>query len=76
MVSGVIYGAVGGHIVDGPTGPARVIKPGLVSLAHRAGAFICPTYVSYEDAWVFNSWDKFMVPKPFSGVYLKFSELI
>ena len=76
MVSCVIEGGIGGHIVDGPTGPARIVKPGLVSLAQRASASICPSYVSYEDAWVFNSWDRFMVPKPFSRVYLKFSELI
>jgi len=76
MVAGVMKNKLGGHIVDGPTGPPRVIKPGLIALAQQAGASICPTYVSYEDAWVFNSWDRFMVPKPFSGVLLRFAEMI
>jgi len=65
-----------GHIVDGPTGPPRVIKPGLISLAHLAGAAICPAFVFYERPWVFNSWDRFMVPKPFSRVVLRFGSLI
>jgi len=76
MAAGVVSQKVGGHIVDGPTGPPRVVKPGLIALAQRAGASICPAYVSYENPWIFRSWDRFMVPKPFTGVRLVFSELI
>jgi lysophospholipid acyltransferase (LPLAT)-like uncharacterized protein len=65
-----------GHIVDGPTGPARVIKPGLISLAQHSGAAICPTFVLYERSWIFNSWDRFMVPKPFSKAIIRFGSLI
>ena len=67
---------LGGHIVDGPTGPPRVIKPGLISLAQHADAAICPTFVHYERAWTFNSWDRFMVPKPFSTAVIRFGQLI
>lgn len=76
MIEGIASLQVGGHIVDGPTGPPGIVKPGLVSLAQKSGAAICPTCVSYEDPWVFNSWDRFMVPKPFSGVLLRFAEMI
>ncbi len=62
------------HIVDGPTGPANVIKPGLLSLAKEAGSSIVPVYVSYEKPMMFNSWDRFMVPKPFSRVLLRFDD--
>ena len=72
MVQGVIERRIGGHIVDGPTGPPCVIKPGLISLARSADAVICPGIVSYENAWIMNSWDHFMVPKPFSGVLFRF----
>jgi lysophospholipid acyltransferase (LPLAT)-like uncharacterized protein len=65
-----------GHIIDGPRGPARVIKPGLISLASHSGAAICPTYVFYERPWIFNSWDRFMVPKPFSRVIIRFDSLV
>lgn len=72
MIDALVQDRVGGHIVDGPLGPPRVIKPGLISLAQRARAAICPAYVSYDNPWIFNSWDRFMVPKPFSRVLLRF----
>lgn len=72
MIDSLMQYRVGGHIVDGPLGPPRVIKPGLISLAQRTGAAICPAYVSYENPWIFNSWDRFMAPKPFSRVLLRF----
>lgn len=72
MVNGVNENRIGGHIVDGPTGPPRIIKPGLLALAMNAEAFISPGIVSYENAWIFNSWDHFMVPKPFSRVLFRF----
>jgi len=76
MVQGVNENKIGGHIVDGPTGPPRVIKPGLISLAQSANAVICPTLASYEKAWIANSWDRFMVPKPFSRVLIRFGSII
>ncbi|MBN2254096.1 MAG: lysophospholipid acyltransferase family protein [Deltaproteobacteria bacterium] len=65
-----------GHIVDGPNGPPMVIKPGLISLAQHSSAAICPTFVFYERAWTFNSWDRFLVPKPFSSAVIRFGQLI
>jgi hypothetical protein len=72
MIDALIQDRVGGHIVDGPLGPPRVVKPGLITLAQRTGAAICPAYVSYEKPFKFNSWDRFMAPKPFSRVLLRF----
>ena len=37
---------------------------------------IVPFYVSADRAWYFNSWDRFMLPKPFSRVRLRFDEMI
>lgn len=75
MIREVLKQSIGGHIVDGPKGPPRVIKPGLISLAQQSGAAICPGFVSYENAWIFNSWDRFMVPKPFSRVLFRTGSL-
>ena len=72
MIDALMQDRIGGHIVDGPLGPPRVVKPGLISLAQRTGAAICPAYVSYENPVVFNSWDHFMTPRPFSRVLLRF----
>jgi lysophospholipid acyltransferase (LPLAT)-like uncharacterized protein len=64
------------HIVDGPRGPLGVVKPGLLVIAQASGMPIVPAITSAEKKWVFNSWDRFMVPKPFSRVIIRFSDEI
>ena len=72
MAQNVKKNRIGAHIVDGPTGPARIVKPGLTALARSANAVICPAVVSYQSAWTANSWDRFLVPKPFTRVLIRF----
>ncbi len=64
------------HIIDGPRGPSGEVKAGLIRLANATDAVIVPFYVSADKAWYFNSWDKFMLPKPFSRVSLHFGDMI
>ncbi|MDO9514742.1 MAG: lysophospholipid acyltransferase family protein [Syntrophales bacterium] len=64
------------HILDGPTGPMGVIKPGVIRLASASGAVIVPLYTSADKAWYFNSWDRFMVPKPFARVTIRYGDPI
>jgi hypothetical protein len=64
------------HIVDGPTGPKGVVKPGLTAMAQVTGAPIFPVIISAEKAWVMRSWDRFLVPKPFSTVTIQWGEPI
>jgi len=71
MIEGVKTHRLGGHIVDGPQGPPRVVKAGLITLAQRTGAAIFPIYITYENPHVFGSWDRFMVPKPFSRTLVR-----
>jgi lysophospholipid acyltransferase (LPLAT)-like uncharacterized protein len=61
-----------GHIVDGPRGPAGEVKAGVIRMAQAAGAVIVPFYVSADRCWLASSWDRFLVPKPFSKVTLRF----
>ncbi|NOY68956.1 MAG: lysophospholipid acyltransferase family protein [Deltaproteobacteria bacterium] len=61
-----------GHIVDGPKGPFGVVKPGLLRIAQVSGLPIVPTITSAQKKWCLNSWDRFMVPKPFSRVIIRF----
>ena len=63
-----------GHVVDGPKGPSGVVKPGLLSIAQFAGIPIVPIIISAQKKWVFKSWDRFMIPKPFSRVIIRFGE--
>lgn len=76
MITGVEKYRMGAHIVDGPQGPERIIKPGLVALASQTGAAISPGYISYENPFIFNSWDRFMIPKPFSRVLIRAGDFI
>ncbi len=69
------YG-LAGHILDGPRGPAGQVKPGIITLAQTTGAILVPVFIKAEKAWYLNSWDKFMVPKPFSLVSINFGEII
>jgi lysophospholipid acyltransferase (LPLAT)-like uncharacterized protein len=64
------------HIVDGPKGPAGIIKAGAVSLARAAGAVVVPIYTAADRAWYFKSWDRFMLPKPFAKVYLRYGDML
>lgn len=53
---------------DGPRGPARVYAPGALIAAQRAGAPVVPVTVAVQSAWRLRSWDRFMIPKPFTRV--------
>lgn len=57
----------GGTAVDGPRGPRhRVNREGIVLLAQRTGLPILPLVCHAERKWVFGSWDRMELPKPFS----------
>jgi len=72
MVERLKLTRLAGHVVDGPRGPAGRVKTGLIRLAQAADAVIAPFTVSADRAWVLNSWDRFMIPKPFARVRLRF----
>ena len=57
---------------DGPRGPAGVLKEGLVYVAARTGLRIVPMASSASRSWVFRSWDRFRVPKPFAHVHVRY----
>jgi hypothetical protein len=64
------------HAVDGPQGPRGVIKGGLISMAQISGVPILPVSISTNRAWILKSWDRFLIPKPFSTVVVRFDEFI
>ncbi len=66
----------GAHIMDGPQGPIGKVKAGAIKMAHAGDALLVPFYVVAENAWYFNSWDRFMLPKPFSKVTIIYGEEI
>ena len=66
-------GRVAAFTIDGPRGPVYVAKPGPVLLARNTGVPIRCFYVGVKDAWVLNSWDRFIIPKPFTRAHIRWS---
>lgn len=58
-------GGVMGMTPDGPRGPRMRAKRGPVQLAKLAGASLVPITWSISNRFVFESWDKFILPLPF-----------
>ncbi len=52
--------------VDGPRGPIHKVKPGTIFLAKKTGVPIVPVHYTCNRSIQFNSWDKYMLPLPFS----------
>ncbi len=59
-------------LCDGPRGPARVAKAGVVALARAAGVAIQPVGLSARPCLRFGSWDTTLLPLPFARVVVVF----
>ncbi len=55
---------------DGPRGPRRRLEKGLVYLAAKSGMPIVLVGVGHDRPWRLNSWDRFVIPKPFTTALL------
>jgi len=64
------YGA--GITLDGPKGPYHEPKPGILTLAYKTGAAVVPLRMFPEDCWRFKSWDRYILPKPFSRFTIQY----
>jgi len=62
--------------LDGPRGPRHKVKPGPVGLGRSSGVPLTTFHVGVDKAWVLSSWDRMMIPKPFSRVLIRFGKLI
>jgi lysophospholipid acyltransferase (LPLAT)-like uncharacterized protein len=62
--------------IDGPRGPRYRVKPGPVALARSSGVPLTMFHMAVDRAWVLNTWDRLIIPKPFSRVLMRFGKLI
>lgn len=64
MISALKNGEDCAMMVDGPKGPPKVVKDGVIKLAKMAGVPVVPLYAySNNISWVtFPSWDKMKMP--------------
>lgn len=76
MIDRIRRHGFGVQLLDGPRGPAGVVKAGAIAIAQAAEAALVPAHVVCDRAWHMRSWDRFMVPKPFARVTVTFHPLI
>ncbi len=59
---------------DGPTGPRAEFKAGAVLIAQMSGRPMLPIAYRASRAWRFRTWDRFVLPVPFSRVVVAVGE--
>ena len=62
--------------IDGPKGPRYVAKPGPVVLSRATGAPMVAFHIALDRAWVLNTWDRCLIPKPFGRALMRVSRAI
>ncbi|MDD5358850.1 MAG: lysophospholipid acyltransferase family protein [Sulfurovaceae bacterium] len=60
---------------DGPKGPRFTISDGTIALAQKSNLEIFMINFQAHNYWQLKSWDKFVIPKPFSKVTI-YSQII
>lgn len=58
---------------DGPRGPRHRVKGGALVAARLTGRPILPMVAAANRCWNLGSWDRFLVPKPFSRVRIVYA---
>lgn len=61
---------------DGPRGPCYKLGPGVVFLAQTTGTRILPLHAKFSRCVRLKSWDRFIIPLPFSTISIKVGEPI
>lgn len=57
---------------DGPRGPRRVLKDGVLLAAQRGAAPVVAVHAGARRAWRLRSWDRLLVPQPFTKVRIAY----
>jgi lysophospholipid acyltransferase (LPLAT)-like uncharacterized protein len=76
MIRQVKDGERAGFLADGPQGPPRIAKMGALIVARDAQVPLIAILWGADRCWVLNSWDRFLVPKPFARVAILHTEPI
>lgn len=59
---------------DGPRGPSKSVAPGIVHVAAHTGLPILPCGMAITRERCLDTWDRFVVPRPFSKAWIHFGE--
>lgn len=72
MIRAVKEGWDFGITPDGPRGPRQQLKPGVIALARKTGAWIVPVCVAADHTVTLKTWDAMVLPLPFSQVTVRY----
>jgi hypothetical protein len=61
---------------DGPKGPRHVVADGIVVMAQKAKVKVVLVEIKPSAYWQLNSWDKFVIPKPFGVIRYYISDML
>jgi len=61
---------------DGPKGPKHQVSDGIVMMAKKADVEIVLVEIKASSYWQLNSWDSFIIPKPFGTIEYYISERV
>jgi lysophospholipid acyltransferase (LPLAT)-like uncharacterized protein len=62
--------------LDGPRGPRHKVKPGPVALGRSSGLALTTFHAAVDKGWTLHSWDRMVIPRPFSRVLVRVGKLI
>ncbi len=57
---------------DGPAGPPKKLKPGVLIMALETGVPIIPITMEASPKWILNTWDRKKQPLPFSKITVRY----
>ena len=57
---------------DGPAGPTKKLKVGVLLMAKETGVPIIPVTMDASPKWILNTWDKKKQPLPFSKITVRY----
>ena len=68
MIKSLKNGISIGISPDGPKGPRHKVSEGILSISRLSESVILPVGIGFKKKWVLNTWDKFIIPKPFNEI--------
>jgi lysophospholipid acyltransferase (LPLAT)-like uncharacterized protein len=72
MIMAVKQGWDFGITPDGPRGPLMELKPGVVALARKTGAWVVPVTLAFDRQFNLRTWDHMVMPMPFATCVVRY----
>jgi len=74
MIQRLRANAIMAVLTDGPKGPPRESKTGVMQVARMTGIEVVPIAFSARPCFRFGSWDRMILPMPFARVVCEFGD--